>query len=115
MKAPAIIRSLKAWRVMRWATRADATFRSDEAARLIRANELHNRQQADRAAKEAAKAEVTAYVGRLQMAASLGSKTARDRLQLLTFNEVGEFAAKAAREALVEITRPDNSTKIQGR
>ena len=51
MRAPAIIRRLKAWRVMRWADKAGATFRSDEAARIIRANELYAQQQADHTAK----------------------------------------------------------------
>ncbi|WP_048877502.1 hypothetical protein [Acidocella aminolytica] len=88
---------------MRWATRADATFRSDEAVRIIRASELFARQAADKQAKQAAKAEVIAYVGNLAMAASLGSNPARDRLQQLCFNEIGEFAAKAAREALAEL------------
>ncbi|MDE2318956.1 MAG: hypothetical protein KGK02_04570 [Rhodospirillales bacterium] len=107
MKAPAFCHTLKAWRVVRWADRADRSFRSDEAARIIRANELHNRQQADRDAKRGAKAEIKRYVDKLAMAASLNSTTARERLQQLCFDEIGEFAAKTAREALAELGGAD--------
>ncbi|MDE2238757.1 MAG: hypothetical protein KGJ73_02360 [Rhodospirillales bacterium] len=88
---------------MRWADKAGATFRSDEAARIIRANELYAQQQADHTAKEAGKQEIAAYVEKLAIAASLGSASAKNRLQQLCFDEIGEFAAKTAREALAEM------------
>ncbi|MBU6420184.1 MAG: hypothetical protein KGQ79_10735 [Proteobacteria bacterium] len=102
MRAPAIIRRLKAWRVMRWVTKEAAPdpFFAAEVRRIRRADEIYTRHANEDRAIAAAKREINALVGRLAMAASLGSEQARRRLQQMTFNQIGEYAARTAREAL---------------
>lgn len=102
MKARSIIYRLKARRVMRWVTKEAAPdpFFAAEVRRIRRADEIYTLHANENRAIAAAKREVDALVGRLAMAASLGSKQARRRLQQMTFNELGTYAARTAREAL---------------